>query len=334
VALSIARAGVLTTVQDLGRHGYQRHGVPVAGAMDAYALRVANAIVGNAPGEAGLELTLEGPAIELEEDTLVALGGADLGAHVGSMPVPMLRPVWIAAGARLEFGAARLGSRGYLAVAGGIDVPLLLGSRSTYVRGGLGGIEGRAVRRGDRLPVGAVAGAHYPRLKAQALAAKSRFAAPHWAASVHPERLGRSPQILRFVPGRHWEALPAESRTRFMGAEFRVAGDSDRMGYRLQGASLEMPNRKDLLSEGVAFGTIQLPPDGCPIVLMADRQVTGGYPRIGDVASVDLGLAAQLKPGDRLRFERVSLTQAQQLWMAQERAYEELREALRGHMNE
>jgi len=334
VALNVRRAGVLTTVQDLGRHGYQRHGVPVAGAMDAYALRVANTIVGNEPGDAGLELTLEGPAIEFEEDALIAISGADLGAHVADTPVPMLRPVWMAAGAQLEFGAARKGSRAYLATAGGVDVPRVLGSRSTYLRAGLGGIEGRAVRRGDRLPVGAVAAPCYPKLKAVALASKSRFAAPHWAASVHPEKMERSPQVLRFVPGRYWEWLPAESRTRFMGSEFRVGPESDRMGYRLLDTRLDMPKREDLLSEGVAFGTIQLPPDGNPIVLMADRQVTGGYPRIGDLASVDLGLAAQLKPGDRLRFERVSLTQAQQLWVTQERAYAELREAVRGHMNE
>jgi antagonist of KipI len=334
VALNVLRAGVLTTVQDLGRHGYQRHGVPVAGAMDAYSLRVANAVVGNESGDAGLELTLEGPAIELEDETLIAICGADLGPQAAHVPLPMLRPVWLAAGSQIEFGLARTGSRAYLAVAGGIDVPRVLGSRSTYLRAALGGIDGRAVRRGDRLPVGPVPAPRYPKLKALALAAKQRFAAPHWAASVHPEKLDRSPQILRFVPGRYWEALPADSRTRFMGSEFRVSADSDRMGYRLQGATLDMANRGDLLSEGVAFGTIQLPPDGCPIVLMADRQVTGGYPRIGDVASVDLGLAAQLKPGDRLRFERISLTQAQQLWMAQERAYAELREAIRGHMNE
>jgi antagonist of KipI len=334
VALNILRAGVLTTIQDNGRHGYQRYGVPVAGAMDVYALRIANAVVGNEPGDAGLELTLEGPAIELDDQTLIAICGADLRPHVAGMPVPMLRPVWLNAGTRLEFGAARAGSRAYLAVAGGIDVPRVLGSRSTYLRAGLGGIEGRAVRRGDKLPVGAVASPRYPKLNALAFTSNSGFAAPHWAASVHPERLDRSPQVLRFVPGRHWESLPAEGRTKFIGAEFRVGANSDRMGYRLQGASLELPNRDDVISEPLAFGSIQLPPDGNPIVLMADRQVTGGYPRIGDVASVDLGLAAQLKPGDRLRFERISLTQAQQLWMAQERAYAELRAAVLGHMKE
>jgi antagonist of KipI len=334
VALRFLRAGVLTTVQDLGRQGYQRYGVPVSGAMDTYSLRVANAVVGNAADDAGLELTLEGPAIEFDAPALIAISGADLGPHAGDNPVPMLRPVWMAAGSRLEFAAARAGSRAYLAVAGGIDLPAVLGSRSTYLRAALGGIEGRALRRGDTLAAGEVSSPRYPKLKALALQSKTGFAAPHWAASVHPERLARSPQVLRFVPGRHWETLPPESRTRFMGSEYRISPDSDRMGYRLQGASLGQPNSADLLSEGVAFGTIQLPPDGNPIVLMADRQVTGGYPRIGDVASVDLGLAAQLKPGDRVRFERISLTQAQQLWVVQERAYGELCEAVRGHMNE
>jgi antagonist of KipI len=334
VALIVERAGVLTTVQDLGRHGYQHVGVPVSGAMDCYSLRVANALVGNNERDAALEITLDGPALLFEQDMLVALCGADLSAHIGQAAVPMLRPVWANAGSRLQFGPARMGSRAYLAIAGGIELPAVLGSRSTYLRAALGGLSGRALKRGDRLPAGAVAEQRYPKLKAQALESRHGFAAPHWSASVHPERLERSPQILRFMPGRHWEALPAEQRARFTGSDYRVATASDRMGYRLEGGALDFAGRGEMLSEAVAFGTIQLPSDGNPIVLMADRQVTGGYPRVGEIASVDLALAAQLKPGDHLRFEKITLPQAQQLWIAQERAYNELQQAVRGHLSE
>ncbi|HWQ39446.1 MAG TPA: biotin-dependent carboxyltransferase family protein [Burkholderiales bacterium] len=333
MALKILRAGVLTTVQDLGRSGYQRFGVPVSGAMDAYSLRIANALVGNGSEAAGLELTLEGPAIEFDEDSLFAVCGADLAPRVADRPVPMFRPVWVRAGTRVEFGAARVGSRAYLAVAGGIDVAPVLGSRSTYLRANLGGLEGRALKRGDRLGVGVPEATLYPRLKAQALGSPGGMAAAQWAVRARAEKLQRTPQTLRFVSGGYWETLPAESRARFTGSEYRVGAASDRMGYRLEGAQIDSGARREVLSEAVAFGTIQLPPDGNPIVLMADRQVTGGYPRLGEVASVDLGLAAQLKPGDRVRFERISLTQAQQLWMAQERAFAELCEALRGHVD-
>lgn len=331
MALNILRAGVLTTVQDLGRRGFQRHGVPVSGAMDCYALRVANALVGNSEDEAGLEMTLDGCAFESDEELLFAICGADFSPMIGEASVPMFRPVWAKAGSRVTFGSARWGSRSYLAVAGGIDVPLVLGSRSTYLRAAFGGLQGRALRRGDRLGVAPRKRLPYPRLREAALGSQQGFASAHWAATALAGRVQRAPQVLRFVPGGQWETLPADGRTQFLTTEFRIGGASDRMGYRLEAAALAA-TQAELLSQAVAFGTIQLPPNGQPIVLMADRQVTGGYPRLGEVASVDLGLAAQLKPGDRVRFEKVSLSQAQQAWMAQEQAYAELRRSVQGHM--
>lgn len=334
MALSVLRAGVLTTVQDIGRRGYQRYGVSVCGAMDLWSLRVANAMVGNASGAAGVEMTLDGPAFDLDEDTLIAVSGADFAPRVGDAPLPMHRPVWIAAGSRIEFGAARMGCRAYLAVAGGIEVPEILGSRSTYLSAGLGGIEGRAVRRGDRLVPGRSVRELYPGLKRQLARARAKFAAAHWAASLHPERLARVPQIIRFVSGRHWETLPADARARYLASEYRLSAASDRMGYRLEGAPLELVAQADAVPEAVAFGTIQLPPDGNPIVLMADRQVTGGYPRLGEVASVDLPLLSQLKPGDRLRFEKIVLSEAQRALHLQEQAFQQLRESVQAHGTE
>ncbi|HZP92922.1 MAG TPA: hypothetical protein VFB20_08580, partial [Burkholderiales bacterium] len=233
-----------------------------------------------------------------------------------------------------EFGTARMGCRAYLAVAGGIEVPEILGSRSTYLSAGLGGIEGRAVRRGDRLAPGRSARKLYPGLQRQLARTRAKFVAAHWAASLHPERLARVPQIIRFVAGRHWETLPADARARCLASEYRLSAASDRMGYRLEGAPLELAAHADAVPEAVAFGTIQLPPDGNPIVLMADRQVTGGYPRLGEVASVDLPLLAQLKPGDRLRFEKIALTEAQRLLHLQEQAFQQLRESVQAHGTE
>jgi antagonist of KipI len=163
---------------------------------------------------------------------------------------------------------------------------------------------------------------------------KTGFAAPHWAASAHPERLERNPQTIRFVPGRHWESAGGDARQQFLNAEYRVSASSDRMGYRLEGGSLDGHGCGPVQSESTAFGTIQLPPDGNPIVLMADRQTTGGYPRLGEVAAVDLPLLAQVRPGGRLKFERIALAEAQRLWHLQSQALEQIRASVAMQMDE
>ena len=332
--IEVLRAGVLTTVQDLGRSGFQHHGVPVSGAMDPLSLRTANLLVGNPEHAAALEFTLVGPSLAFDADALIALCGGDFGARLGDTPVPMARPVAIAAGSVLEFANCRLGCRGYLAVAGGIGVEPVLGSRSTYLRAGFGGFEGRALKRGDRLAADLPEAGVFPGLHGRLSVTAASFVSPHWAASLHPERMARSPQIIRFVAARHWESLHTDVRARFLGTDYRLGADSDRMGYRLEGGALEQASDATLLSAGVAFGTIQLPPDGNPIVLMADRQTTGGYPRLGEVAGVDLPLLGQLKPGDSLRFEKIALAEAQKLWLVQEQAIAQLHEAILAHIRE
>ncbi len=310
---TVIRAGLQTTVQDLGRYGLQRFGVPVSGAMDSRSLRVANWLVGNDDYAAGLEATLVGPVLQFAADSLIALCGADLSAVIGEKPVPMNRPIWVESGSRLAFGQCVAGCRAYLAFAGGIDVPEVLGSRSTYLRTGFGGMQGRAIKAGDRIGTVASKTTLYPALRSSRMFAVNGFAAPNWSARVESDRLYLRPQRIRFVAGRHWEQLPSRGRSQFLGENFRVGAASDRMGYRLEGVVMERHSHGDIASEAVAFGTIQLPPDGNPIVLMADRQTIGGYPRVGEVASVDLPLLAQLKPGDSLRFEQVSLAEAQRL---------------------
>ena len=320
----VVRAGLLTSVQDLGRFGMQHFGVPVSGAMDAYALRVANRLVGNEDNAAALEATLAGPVLKFADDTLLALCGGDLGAVIDDKPVPMHRPVWVASGRQLAFGRCVSGCRAYLAFAGGIDVMPVLGSRSTYVRAALGGLKGRALKSGDHINFVATNVSVCSGLRDSPAFMRDGFAAPRWSVQVHSERLAVYPQRIRFVAGRHWELLSPATRNTFLTESFRVGAASDRMGYRLEGARLDSGEGGAIASEAVAFGTIQLPPDGNPIVLMADRQTIGGYPRVGEVASADLALLAQLKPGDTLRFERIALADAQKLACAQAMAMRQI----------
>lgn len=322
MTIRVLRAGLLTTVQDDGRRGHQHEGVPESGAMDAWALRVANLLVGNGARDAALELTLAGPRLHFAESALVVLTGATMRATVDGDPVPGWRPVLLAAGATLDIGAASAGARGYLAVAGGIDVPHVLGSRSTYLRAALGGLDGRALRAGDLLPTGAAS----PLALGIADALRHRGSSPSATCSVATWGAAREIRPdhapapwLRLTSGTHAGLLTGASQALLFGESFRVSPQSDRMGYRLDGPALALTQPLELRSEAVAFGTVQLPPAGAPIVLMADRQTTGGYPRIGEVATVDHPLLAQLRPGDTLRFRPVSLSEAQRAYVARER---------------
>lgn len=309
----VLRPGLLTTVQDTGRTGHQHEGVPVGGAMDPVALRAANLVVGNPAGAAGLEVTLVGPELELEGDVVLAVAGGDLGARLDGGPIPSNRAVRARAGARLSFAGRVRGCRQYVAFAGGLDVPLVLGSRSTYLRGGFGGLDGRALKRGDVLPLGP-AGALARRV-AETL---EPGAYASWSADVDT-LAGYGAAEVRALRGTHFDALSASSREGIFGSAFVIGRESDRMGYRLEGPPLELARPLELLSEAVAFGTVQLPPAGGLIVLMADRQTTGGYPRILQVAAIDLPRLAQLAPGDPLVFTEVSLAEAQALYIARER---------------
>jgi antagonist of KipI len=329
VTLRIVGAGLQTTVQDLGRPDHQRDGVPGGGAMDRSALRVGNALVGNDGGAAGLEATLIGPAITFDDPTLIAVTGGDLDPTIDGTPAPMWRAMCVPRGATLRFGRPKVGCRAYVAFAGGIDVPLIFGSRSTYLRAQFGGHEGRALRVGDVLRT------EDPSHLSQQIASSVRvehedgaLAVASWSAG-HTLRMRYSSEpIVRLIAGAHAELLAAPSRTKLFSAVFSISSSSDRMGYRLEGVELPLRGPVELLSEGVAFGTMQLPPDGMPIVLMADRQTTGGYPRIGEVASVDLPLVAQLKPGDRLRFRPVSVDEAQQAYLLHEQDLAQARVAI------
>lgn len=318
MSVCVELPGMLTTVQDLGRRGHQAEGVPVGGAMDQVAHRVANLLVGNDDDAATLEITLLGPSVSFRASALIALCGADLGALLGDTQLPPWRAAFAPSGTRLAFSGGRAGCRAYLAVAGGIDTPPVLGSRSTLLRARFGGLRGRALERGDELSVGRATDLSQ-RIASAVRGASEDIAVARWAASpaIRPAYSGQV--VVHVLADAHTRNLTAESHERLFGAEFRIAPQSDRMGFRLEGPTLELESPLELLSEGVTFGTIQLPAGGAPIVLMADRQTTGGYPRIGCIAAVDLPLVAQLRPGDRLRFQPISLREAQAMYLARER---------------
>jgi antagonist of KipI len=300
--VSVIRPGMLTTVQDLGRRGHLAEGVPNGGAADAYALRIANLLVGNPENSPGLEITITGPELEFSEASWVAVCGARFE------DIPAWRPIHVEKGGRLKFGKRLMGCRAYLALSGGIETESVLGGRGTYLAGGLGGFHGRALRAGDILrsvPSGRVPGGH-------------------WSIDerILP-RYSREPTA-RVMPGLH----SGEFGDSLYSGRFGVTPESDRMGMRLSGPKLVRPASGELVSAAVAPGTVQVPPDGNPIVLMADAQTLGGYPRAAHVISVDLPLLAQLEPGDGLRFVASTLAEAHALVRAREHNLGLLREGL------
>ncbi len=304
MSITVRHPGVMTTVQDLGRPMWQHIGVPVGGAMDSRAHRIANLLVGNDDHAAALECTLGGVALQFDAPTLLVLAGRDVTASLDATPVPPWHP---AIAQRGQLLVLHTGCRTTIAVAGGFDVPVVLDGRGTCLRAGFGGWSGRTLRRDDAVPIGA------PSTTANAIIAN--LGARHRAIadwSLSPSILApySDTPTVRFITGPEFDQLTDTSRKLLLGDTFRIAPDSDRMGFRLTGHTLSLSTPREMLSSGVTAGTMQLPPGGTPIVLMADRQTTGGYPRLGDVISVDLPLLAQLRPGDYVRFAPVSLRDA------------------------
>ena len=334
MTILVESPGLLSTLQDLGRRGYQHLGVGTSGAMDPVSHRLVNLLAGNPAGAATLEITLAGPALRFETDTLIALGGADLSPEIEGQPVHLWRPMLVRAGALLAFGRPVQGCRCYLAVAGGFQVPEVMGSRSTQLAAGFGGFQGRAMKRGDRLPTAPCPRELFPTLQLRFGRGLQPFLALDWFPPWYTELDFLRPAGLRVVPGPQWPLLTAESRRSFLEEGFQAAPNSDRMGIRLRGPRLELERSMEMISSGVTAGSIQLPPDGSPILLMADRQTTGGYPRLGEVASVDLPRAAQLRPGEELRFKAVTLEEAQRLLVAREARFRALERILAVRRND
>jgi biotin-dependent carboxylase-like uncharacterized protein len=319
--IRVLKPGALSQLQDLGRYGHQRYGVPVNGVMDEWSHRIANILVGNPDDSPTLECALTGPALRFTRDRLIALSGADMQASIEGLPAPLNQPLLVRGGATLRFGERRRGARVYLAVRGGFDVPRVMGSRSTYIRGGYGGFHGRALSRDDRLPLCAC-DTGYPGATRLLVQCGTPFVS---AGQFELPAAGGAPGMLRVMQGPQWEAFTEDARTAFCEHAYEIGNQSDRMGYRLSGPRLSLASPLEMVSEAVAFGTVQVPPDGNPIILMADRQSAGGYPKIAYVASVDLPALAQAVPGDAVRFATVSLDEAQALYLAREDALAALR---------
>jgi biotin-dependent carboxylase-like uncharacterized protein len=303
--VAVIKPGLLTTIQDRGRWGWQAQGVSVSGPMDPCSHRLANALAGNDASAATLEVTLIGPELEFEDERVIAVAGAEFELTVDGRGVPANSAFVVAAGSHLRFGARRRGARAYIAIAGGIDAPAILGSRSTHLVSAMGGIDGRALKAGDHLPLGD------PRRARRAMSVQ-----PLTPVVPLPDAHAR----IRVLAGPQLDYFSHDALDVLQSGPYTISGQSDRMGFRLDGPQLTHARGADIISDATALGALQVPASGQPIVLMADRQTAGGYPKIATVISADVSVAGQLGPGDTLTFSVCSLGEALSALIAQERA--------------
>ena len=305
-AIRVVSPGMLTTVQDLGREGFGPIGVSASGAADALSLRIGNRLVGNAECAAGLEMTLLGGTFTFPKGAVVALTGSDFKATLDSIPVEMWTAVGVGQCQTLRIGGTMSGARCYLCVRGGIVVQDFLGSASTHLLSGLGGLEGRALRKGDVLRIGGEGANLKPGTVKIAYSTKDAHGTIPGLRLI-PRALERLTvrKVLRVTPGPQSDWFSEEAQRIFYGSKYRVAEESNRMGLRLEGPSLPVDFGGEMISEGVALGAIQITAGGSPIILFVEQQTTGGYPKIANVISADMHVVGQLRPRDEIRFERV-----------------------------
>lgn len=293
--IRVADPGPQTTVQDLGRLGQLRQGIPPSGPVDVRAFLIANRLVGNADGAAGLECTLVGPRFSAEGPCAIAVTGAEVPVTVNGETAPTHATLVLKSGDAVRIGAARAGVRAYVAFSGGLDVPLALGSRATFLRGRLGGVDGRSLKRDDVLRL-----------------LPARIPTPRALSPAASTGLEAEPEI-RVVLGPDVERFTEEGVAAFLGGPYELLPQSDRMGARLRGAKIAHARGPDIISDGIALGSIQVPGDGQPIVLLVDRQSTGGYTKLATVCSFDIGRIGQVKPGQRVRFRAIDIAEAHRL---------------------
>ena len=324
--LKVLRGGQLASVQDGGRPGLQALGVTPGGALDLVALRVGNWLVGNAGTLPAIEMTWAGLQVSFTADTLIALTGAVAPVTCDEVPVPFRRPVWVRQGAVLRMGQVRDGARVYLCVQGGILTPAVLAGQGTDLRNRFGGHQGRALRAGDTLAL-APQQERYPRLRARLQCTGAGLVSPSWEVSLWRDDAAPGGTPIRLLAGPHQSGLGRAGLRALHSARFRVQPQSDRQALRLQGVALRAQH-EPLRSAGVCFGVLQLPPDGHPILLLADHQTTGGYPVIGVAASVERSRLAQLRPGDDLSFVPCGLEEAQRLLREREQRLGVMRDEL------
>jgi len=352
MSLQIIKAGILDTIQDGGRYGYQHLGINPTGAMDKYAMQVANALVGNRPNEAVIEMHFPSSAFLFGYPALIAISGADFSATINGDPVPHLHPVWVNKNDVLQFHKPVQGARAYLAIAGGMQTNVWLASHSTHLNAKTGGYQGRNLHKGDEilfrqsfpatptqeefmvlpwkadmkcLPGKASASLH---AFAKAAAVKKTSADKSSKAGVDDTK-----EVL-VLPGNEWDRLSTESKENFSMTSFVITQQSDRMGYRLNNIPLPVMTNEEVVSSAVSFGTVQLLPDGKLIILMADHQTTGGYPRVAHVISAHHSRLAQLRAGDKLHFQFTNQQTAEELWIKQQQHLLQLQNACIFRLNE
>jgi biotin-dependent carboxylase-like uncharacterized protein len=294
-AFKILNPGLFTTIQDLGRFGYLKYGVPISGAMDTFSFVAANLLVANNPNDACLEITLIGPELQALARTQVAITGGLASPKINGQNVPMWETLDVQEGDIISFGKIVKGCRLYFSIRGGVNTPLVLGSRSTYVRGMLGGLNGRQLKTGDMIEV---------------------FAKPHletrlsMSEELMPQFTGRF--MMHVILGPQSDMFTEKGMQTFLSNSYKVTSEADRMGYRLEGPTIEHKSKAEIISDALLPGAVQVPRGGKPIMIMRDAQTTGGYPKIAVVVSPDVSLLGQARPGDIVEFSRITIKQARE----------------------
>lgn len=308
MGICIQNAGLLTSVQDRGRFGHQKDGLSPAGAMDLYSMRLANLLVDNPLDEAVLETTYIGPELHFTEANYFSVTGAPMDLHLNGSPVPMGAALYAAAGSILTCGAVKAGCRSYIAFAGGLDVPVMDGSKSTLLRNTIGGWNGRKLKVGDEI------GFVHPLKHLE-----------NAAVRYLPQNIENKAITLRVIEGPQEDRFTQEGLDTFYGSEYEVTQECDRMGSRLTGARIEHQTDGNIISDGIALGAIQVPTSGLPIIMLSERQSMGGYTKIANVISIDLPRIAQAVPGTKVRFQKVRVEAAEELWKKELEQYETIR---------
>ena len=312
MGIRILKGGMLTTVQDLGRTGYQSQGFSVAGVMDVRSFKIANLLLDNPENEAVLEFTLIGPTLEFTSATIIAITGGDFTPTINGEPAPMYTAIYMNKGDVLKFGSARTGSRGYIAFSSYLDIPVVMGSRCTNMKSRIGGFKGRKIQAGDYI----------------GFRIKRRYLPFFLSRKLEPDNFDQDQTKVRVVMGPQDSRFSKQGIETFLTSEYTVTSDFDRMGCRLEGAFIAPKESSDIISDGIAFGSVQVPSHGKPIILLADRQTTGGYAKIATVASVDIPKVVQRKTDHRIHFEAITVQEAQNLYMEEQKELDRMRKEI------
>lgn len=302
----------MTTVQDLGRYGYQSQGFSVAGVMDVRSFKIANLLLDNPENEAVLEITLIGPTLEFTSATIIAITGGDFQPTINGEPAPMYTALYMNKGDVLKFGSARTGSRGYIAFSSYLDIPVVMESRCTNLKSGLGGFKGRKLEADDYI----------------GFRIKRRYLPFFLSRKLDMDEFDQTEATLRVVMGPQDGMFSKQGIQTFLGSEYTVTNEFDRMGCRLEGPFIAPKKTSDIISDGIAFGAIQVPSHGKPIILLADRQTTGGYGKIATVASVDIPKLVQRKTDDKIHFKAITVQEAQALYVEEMKELDGLRKII------